>query len=86
MYTVIKNNIDYKLQGQVRLTVNEGDKIIRDTGYINNLRVNSGIHQNKKFYNFPLDKIFVSVLEFKYIPLAITFVLAVEEKFNPPKL
>ena len=34
MQNSISNNIDYKLHGQVRLTVSDGDTVIKDTGYI----------------------------------------------------
>jgi len=55
MYTLIKNNVDYKLQGQVRLTVNEGDKIVHDTGYINNLILNQGMDE---IANRPIAELF----------------------------
>ena len=45
MKNTINNNVDYKLHGQVRLTVSDGDTIIKDTGYINNLILNQGMDQ-----------------------------------------
>lgn len=55
MNNSISNNIDYKLHGQVRLTVNEGDKIIKDTGYINNLILNQGMDE---IANRPIAELF----------------------------
>ena len=45
MKNTINNNVDYKLHGQVRLTVSDGDTIIKDTGYINNLILNQGMDE-----------------------------------------
>ena len=45
MKNTISNNVDYKLHGQVRLTVSDGDTIIKDTGYINNLILNQGMDE-----------------------------------------
>lgn len=55
MYTLIKNNIDYKLQGQVRLTVSDNGKIVQDTGYINNLILNQGMDE---IANRPIAELF----------------------------
>lgn len=55
MYTVVKNQIDYKLQGKVRLTINEGNKIVHDTGYINNLILNQGMDE---IANRPIAELF----------------------------
>ncbi len=55
MYTVIKNNIDYKLQGKVRLTVSENNNIVYDTGYINNLILNQGMDE---IANRPITELF----------------------------
>jgi hypothetical protein len=42
---LLNNNVNYKLSGHVRMVVNENDKIVRDTGYFNNLILNSGMEQ-----------------------------------------
>ena len=52
---MLYNNVNYKLSGHVRLVVNEDDRIIRDTGYFNNLILNSGMEQVS---NMPFSELF----------------------------
>jgi len=52
---MLYNNVNYKLSGHVRLVVNEDDRIIRDTGYFNNLILNSGMEQVS---NIPFSELF----------------------------
>lgn len=41
----LNNKIDYSLQGKVRITVVENNKIVQDTGYFNNLILNQGLDE-----------------------------------------
>jgi hypothetical protein len=51
----MKNDIKYTLQGKVRLFVKENDKIIKDTGFVKNLILNSGMDE---FVNRPITDLF----------------------------
>jgi len=41
----LDKKIDYSLQGKVRITVTENNKIVQDTGYFNNLILNQGMDE-----------------------------------------
>ncbi len=51
----MKNEIKYTLQGKVRLFVKENDKIIKDTGFVKNLILNTGMDE---FVNRPITDLF----------------------------
>lgn len=51
----MKSEIKYTLQGKVRLFVKENDKIIKDTGFVKNLILNTGMDE---FVNRPITDLF----------------------------